>query len=675
MNKLKHINGLKAVEYINITIYILLLISGVLGHLYLRTYFQQTVEHSVTEQVDFMVMDVAKRNTDIENATVIHPGVYPSGYTFIIKAKDKSDILFSTYDLPDLINDTRVQDYFIASERISNNKGVSHSIVTTYKYNGDKYILYVAPLLDGSFYLEGAVPFKVEGAWTYKLFAFYNIFILVFSTFALMNILHIHNVNKKLKTDVESMKAAEVAEQANKAKSDFLANMSHEIRTPINSVLGLNEMIIRESTETDIIKYAEDIKSAGESLLSLINDILDFSKIEAGKMELFENDYETAELFTDLNNMTKVRAHAKNLEFIVSIDKHIPSMLNGDRLRVQQILTNLLSNAVKYTDEGSVTLRASWDDEMQSLRVSVIDTGRGIAEEDVKLMFEKFQRINLKDNNNIEGTGLGLTITKQLIDKMHGTLTIKSEFGSGSTFTVLIPQKKIGTAEIGIYDVNTRKKSTEYKELFTAPTANILVVDDTKMNLTVIQKLLKKTEINVSVIDNGEDAINLITDNDYDLVLLDIRMPYMGGEEVLYSLRKKHIKDDLPIIALTADALPESKSKYISEGFADYLAKPVKPSDLEKLIIEYLPKDKVHLVTEEDIKPQELNAEMKKQLLTHLFEYVQTKNLLAIRGMLDTLLRQEFPEDFVLLLHRLDSYFKNDDLDAMSVLLSESLKD
>ena len=264
-------------------------------------------------------------------------------------------------------------------------------------------------------------------------------------------------INSKLDDLQTEARQVENAEEANRAKTEFLANMSHEIRTPINSILGMNEIIIRETEQEEIAEYAEDIKSAGETLLFLINDILDFSKIESGRIDLYEREYESASLIYDLNNMISVRARNKKLEYVSHISQNIPAVLRGDKNRVQQIIINLLTNAVKYTDEGTVTMSMEWDEEAGALRVSVADTGKGIKDEDKEVLFEKFRRVDLESNINIEGTGLGLAISKMLVNRMNGEISFESEYGKGSVFTVVIPQGRIGKTLIGEYKKPTRR--------------------------------------------------------------------------------------------------------------------------------------------------------------------------------------------------------------------------
>ena len=413
------------------------------------------------------------------------------------------------------------------------------------------------------------------------------------------------------------------AESANNAKSDFLANMSHEIRTPINAVLGMNEMIIREDnraldvTESDpmlvqealenINVYAGDVKKAGHNLLAIVNDILDFSKIEAGRMELVEAPYQLSSLINDINNMILFKAQDKGLKFTVEVDPSLPDELSGDEVRVRQILTNLLNNAVKYTDKGSVSLKLrgkKQEDNTLLLTIVVWDTGIGIKPEDKEQLFNKFERLEMERNSTVEGTGLGLAITQNLIGLMGGNIEVESEYGKGSIFTVNIPQKIVSDSPMG--DFQTRLKDNTpgnkpYKESFRAPEAIILFVDDTRINLTVAVNLLKNTKMKIDTATSGEEAVTMASKTRYDVIFMDQRMPGMNGTEAFHKIQETEngLSKDVPVICLTADAVIGAKERYLSEGFADYLTKPIDNFALEKLLMKYLPEDKVELVNEE----------------------------------------------------------------------------
>ena len=418
------------------------------------------------------------------------------------------------------------------------------------------------------------------------------------------------------------------AESANHAKSDFLANMSHEIRTPINAVLGMNEMILREDrraqelaksdsaevmeTLKNIGVYANDVKNAGHNLLAIINDILDFSKIEAGKMDITEAPYQLSSLLNDLNNMILFKAQDKRLDFKIDVDRTLPDDLYGDEVRVRQILTNILGNAVKYTEKGSVRLTLRGEEQGDGtilLKAEVCDTGIGIRPEDKEKLFTKFQRLEMERNSTVEGTGLGLVITQRLLDMMGGTISVESEYGKGSVFTVTIPQRIVSNVSVGNFQERfetNMQKGGAYKESFRAPSAKVLVVDDTRINLAVVSNLLKSTLMHIETSLSGAEAVKKAEDTEYDLILMDQRMPEMDGTEALHKIREtsggKNVKT--PVICLTADAVIGAKERYLSEGFSDYLTKPIDSFALEKMLRKHLPEDKIELV-KEDVKTEE----------------------------------------------------------------------
>ena len=407
-------------------------------------------------------------------------------------------------------------------------------------------------------------------------------------------------------------KVALEAESANKAKSMFLSNISHEIRTPINAILGMDEMILRESKDNAILEYAENIRNAGNNLLSLVNDILDFSKIEAGKMEIIPVEYALSSLLNDLVNMIQKRAEKKSLKLNVNAAPKLPTILYGDEIRIKQAVTNILTNAVKYTEKGSVTLSVSFQkmsDNKISLRFEVKDTGIGIKQEDISKLFSAFERIEEKRNRTIEGTGLGMNITQRLLHMMNSDLEVQSVYGEGSTFAFTIEQPVINWEPLGNFEENYRNmlsKRQKYHEKFTAPKAKILVVDDTQLNLAVVKGLLKQTHIQIETAESGYECLHLVTKNHYDIIFLDHRMPGMDGLECLQQMKKLHnnLNADIPVIALTANAVSGAREQYIEAGFSNYLSKPIDSAALESMIIKYLPPDKVQLADEE-IQPVE----------------------------------------------------------------------
>ena len=412
-----------------------------------------------------------------------------------------------------------------------------------------------------------------------------------------------------------------VAQAASEAKSVFLSNMSHEIRTPINAVLGMDEMILREGKDPEILRYAADIKSAGNTLLSLVNDILDFSKIEAGKMDILPAKYQLSSMINDLINMIKEKAAAKDLELVVHVDENIPDALFGDELRVKQCVTNLLTNAVKYTEKGKVTLEvgykstpAAFDEEGSPREESpaasdeceehillcfrVTDTGIGIKEEDLNRLFSPFERIEEIRNRTIEGTGLGMSIVKKLLAMMDTKLEVKSVYGEGSDFYFEVSQGVINQTPIGNFEERYKEIASQqvsYSELFHAPDAHILVTDDTDINLTVVKGLLKQTQIKVDTALSGFETLDKVKENIYDLIFLDHRMPKMDGVETLMAMKEMtgNLSCGAPVIALTANAVSGARDEYIAMGFTDYLAKPVNGRELEKLLLKYLPAEKL----------------------------------------------------------------------------------
>lgn len=412
-------------------------------------------------------------------------------------------------------------------------------------------------------------------------------------------ILLIFSVLNTLKDIISLENQKYEAMMANEAKGRFLANMSHEIRTPINAVLGMNAMVLRESTESNIREYALDIQAAGQNLLSIINDILDISKIESGKMELVMADYDFSSVIHDIMNIIRVKAEAKDLALNLNIDKNLPARMYGDDVRIRQVLINLLNNAVKYTDKGSVTFTISGEanDDIALLHFSVRDTGIGIKEEDLSKLFSEFERIEEKRNRNIEGSGLGMSITIQLLELMGSKLKVESVYGEGSTFSFDLKQQITDKEPIGDLEkrILEQVQNFEYSATFTAPTANVLVVDDNAVNRKVFVNLIKETQINIDEASSGVQCLGLVGIKKYDMIFLDHMMPEMDGIKTLHKLKElnQNLCTDTPIIALTANAISGAKEMYLSEGFDDFLSKPIIPEKLESMLAKYLPKNKV----------------------------------------------------------------------------------
>ena len=421
------------------------------------------------------------------------------------------------------------------------------------------------------------------------------------------------DIDKERRERERLIDASERAVAASEAKSAFLSNMSHEIRTPINAVLGMNEMILRECDDKNILGYSESIRSAGSTLLGLVNDILDFSKIEAGKMEIIPVDYDLSSVINDLVNMIQTKADVKGLKLEFEVSREVPKLLHGDEVRIKQIVTNILTNAVKYTEKGRVTLCIDYEkipdeEDCILLDVAVKDTGIGIKEEDMKKLFSEFDRIEEKRNRNVEGTGLGMSITKRLLEMMGSELQVESKYGLGSKFSFSLRQTVIKWEELGDYEaaykvaLNSREK---YHEKFHAPEAEILVVDDTPMNLVVFTNLLKQTGIRIDTASSGYEGLSLAFDKKYDIIFLDHMMPDKDGIQTLHELRARENDPnaDTPVICLTANAISGAKEKYLAEGFDDYLTKPIDSVKLENMLIELLPEDKVLMPEDDGFEP------------------------------------------------------------------------
>lgn len=406
---------------------------------------------------------------------------------------------------------------------------------------------------------------------------------------------------EKAKLASELEKAKEEAENANHAKSQFLARVSHEIRTPINAVLGMNEMIIRESKEANVRRYAEDVKDSSVLLLSLINEILDSSKIESGKMELVPVEYEMSSLLNDVYNMINIKTREKGLSLIFDISPDMPNGCFGDDKRIRQILINLLTNGVKYTEKGKVTLTVGCkrDGENAIFHYSVKDTGIGIKEEDIGKIYDEFQRIDLSRNRNVEGTGLGMNIVQKLLKLMDSELVIKSEYEKGSEFSFDIVQKIVSDEPIGNFRERVAEASAkkDTQTSFTAPEARILVVDDYLINLKVFKGLMKQTETQVFEAASGLECLDILKKKRFDIVFLDHMMPGMDGVEVLHKIREEKLCEGTPIIMLTANAIAGDREKYLEEGFDDFLTKPIIAEKLNRMVLKYLPE---HLILKDD---------------------------------------------------------------------------
>ena len=389
---------------------------------------------------------------------------------------------------------------------------------------------------------------------------------------SLVTVLMFHTIeNPDLKLIADLKIARDEADKANRAKSDFLSSMSHEIRTPLNAIAGLSEDILtfKSKVPKQVREDSEDIIEASNTLLEIVGNILDISKIESNKIDIIEDEYNLVKEIKTLAKINKTRIGKKPIEMIVDIADDVPYELIGDKVHIKEIVNNLLSNAIKYTDEGKVFLRVKCinNDKKSNLIISVEDTGRGIKKESINRLFDKFDRLDIERNTTIEGTGLGLAITKKLVEMMGGTINVSSTFGKGSIFVVNIVQKISRMSKPATKEKKVNNTKIDYSN------KTILVVDDNELNLKVAGRALSDLNVKIEDVLSGREAIDKVKKNKYDVILLDIMMPEMNGEETLVELKK--IKDfDTPVVALTADAIQGAKEKYLKEGFDDYIAKP-----------------------------------------------------------------------------------------------------
>ena len=521
------------------------------------------------------------------------------GLASIMDQNEQMVIPFSDpqFSAEEFINSSAVQT---AMPELWEKMNIDTAASVYYEDKDGGHFLFVSEISQLGLYLTGMVSLDVVAAGITTISALILwVFGLLIVMFA-VGMVYLLSAEEKVRESDALREAKNMAEQANHAKSDFLANMSHEIRTPINAIMGMNEMVLRESKDEAILEYASNIQSASRTLLSLINDILDFSKIEAGRMEIIPVPYKTAGFLNDVVNMIEIKAKQKQLDFLVEIDPALPSVLEGDEVRNRQIIINILNNAVKYTKEGMVKflVKGIRTDNGFLLMMQVKDSGIGIKEEDLNKLFDSFQRLDLEQNRNIEGTGLGLAITHNLVEQMHGRMEVSSEYGKGSVFTIYLTQEIIDSSPMGDFrqkSEESAKQAADSSQSFTAPDAKVLVVDDNKMNLMVVKALLKNTGIQITTCMSGAECLELTREEYFDVILLDHMMPEMDGVETLSRLKQSENPcKNVPAIALTANAIVGAREEYLKAGFADYLSKPIEGSQLEIMLLKYIPQDKIH---------------------------------------------------------------------------------
>ena len=424
---------------------------------------------------------------------------------------------------------------------------------------------------------------------------------------------------------------------SDRAKTDFLTNMSHEIRTPINGIMGMNSILLRQIDmlpREKIAEYAGNMQRASRTLLAIVNDILDISKIESGKMELLCEGYELASLINDCYTIVASNCKKKNLDLYMEIDENLPSILYGDDVRIRQVVNNFLSNAVKYTKRGHVILKISYsriDEENINLRIDVKDSGIGIQKKDMENLFQNFTRLEEHKNRNIEGTGLGLSLTKRLVDMMHGEVLVESRYGEGSTFTAIIPQKVI--CEDGIGDMKQIFENYELSVGAMMPVpqfagVHILVVDDMEMNRIVAKEMLLQTGAIVDVAGSGEGGLTLMKEQHYDLIFMDQMMPDMDGIATFEEMKRiNHQNKTTPVIAMTANAVKGAKEMYLQHGFADYISKPIFEEKMWKILERFLADKQTEEVEK---KNSDGGAEENKKSLQERFPYLDTKQGMSV---------------------------------------------
>lgn len=627
------------------------------------------------KNIKYVLFRMYKEETVVKNFGVVcyggkgYAAIWGSNDSIIVKSPNDSlgtDLLWGE------------NGYGAVRDKLYNGLNVSIAAATNWEVEDTEYYYFVAELKLPGVSLRGVVPASEvaseKDSISFLILWVFGLLIFMFTIAMVYVVLS----EKKARENKELLREKENAESASKAKSIFLANMSHEIRTPINGILGMDSMLLKECKDETLRDYALNIQSAGQTLLSLINDILDISKIESGKMEILPVTYSVFTVLNDCYNMVAVRAKDKNLELVMDISPEIPTALFGDEVRIRQVVNNLLSNAVKYTNEGSVTLSV-WAEKVDvnpmqgdntsrvELFIQVKDTGIGIREKDREKLFADFVRLDEKRNRNIEGTGLGLNLTKQLLDMMGGTIEVESTYGVGSVFTVSLLQQVSDEKPLGDFEKLYRQHVNVVdaaQERFEAPEAKILVVDDVQMNLKVFVGLLKSTKIQIDTAINGAEALELVQKQHYDVIFLDHMMPVMDGVEAFRRMKKleKNPNANTPVVMLTANAVAEARNGYMDEGFSDYMAKPIREEVLLATLKKFLSKELVKIIGEEKLDEPLKVTEPKSQLA--LSDFLDTATGLAYcmndkkfyKEMLDEYVKSEKTAE-------LKEYFENGDLE------------